>query len=384
MEPRIRAIATVATQKLSLETTAKRNRLLKWFTLKLRKRVVKNSILAINVLVLFAVLAIVVHNSSAAQVNNQIQVTGVGTANNVTQTNPLDQLSSAQIAVQVARMTGIYEATSVTNLADSQSASINVIPSDNQVINKPTIIATSAKSRQDIVQYITQPGDTVSSLAIKFGVTSNSILWSNSISANTLSPGLTLFIPPINGIVYTVKPGDTAASLGLKYNADPTQITSFNDAEITGLQPNEQIVIPNASAPTVTLAANSSYGSGYGGGNSYSFGYGPIYGYNGYDYGYCTWWVAQRRAEVGLPIPSNLGNASTWYDLAQAAGIPTGSTPQKYAVVWFGYYANHVAFVESVNADGSIVISEMNRINWNMEDTRTIPASEVGSYRYIY
>ena len=94
------------------------------------------------------------------------------------QANPLDQLSSAQIAVQVARMTGIYEATSVTNLADSESAATNVVATDNQVISKPVIVTTgaNAKSNQDIVKYVTQPGDTVTSLAIKFGVTSNSII----------------------------------------------------------------------------------------------------------------------------------------------------------------------------------------------------------------
>jgi surface antigen len=198
-----------------------------------------------------------------------------------------------------------------------------------------------------------------------------------------------LYIPPVNGIVYTVKAGDTAASLALKYNADASQITSFNNAEISGLTPGEQIVIPNASvASAISSTTSSSFGSGSGSGSgsadNFSFGYGPVYGDNGYDFGYCTWWVAQRRAEVGDPIPSNLGNASTWYALAQAAGIPTGSVPQQYAVLWFGYDANHVAFVESVNSDGSIVISEMNRDGWDVEDTRTIPAAEADSYQYIY
>jgi N-acetylmuramoyl-L-alanine amidase len=383
LESSIRATATVVTHKLRLETTASRKRLFTRISLKLKRRAIRNSILATNVLILIAVFAVVIHSTSSAQVVNQEVVSSVNSSNNSnSQDNPLDELSSSQIAVQVANMTGIYEGTSVANLADSQSAAANVVPSDSQVISKPTIIATNdAKSRLDIVKYVTQPGDTLNSLAVKFGVTSNSISWSNSLSGNDLSTGLTLYIPPINGIVYTVKSGDTATSLAQKYNADANQITSFNNAELTGLTPGEQVVIPSGS---VQVASSNAYAGDYYGGSSYSFGYGPVYGYNGYDYGYCTWWVAEKRAQAGVPVPANLGDASTWYALAQASGIPTGGKPEVDSVIWFGYYANHVGFVQSVNADGSITISEMNRIGWDIADTRTIPASEAASYKYIY
>ncbi len=372
----------MVTQKLRLETTATRKRLFTRAAKRLRKKTVRNSILAANVLVLFLVFAFVIHNTSSAQVNSQAILSNNGSTSNTSQANPLDKLSSAQIAVQVARMTGIYESTSVANLADSQDAAAKVVASDSQVINKPTVIATSTKSRNDIIKYTTQPGDTVSSLAIKYGVTSNSILWSNSISGDALTAGLSIIIPPVNGIVYTVKAGDTVANLAQKYNSDVSQLTSFNDAEISGITAGEQIVIPNAIAP-VTRTASSSSSSSYGG-SSYSFGYGPVYGSNGYDYGYCTWWVAQKRAQAGVPVPSNLGNASSWYSLAQSAGIPTGSSAQSGAVLWFGYSANHVAYVQVVASNGDVTISEMNRNGWGVEDTRVIPASQAASYKYIY
>ena len=45
----------------------------------------------------------------------------------------------------------------------------------------------------------------------------------------------------------------------------------------------------------------------------------------------------------------------------------------------------HVAYVERINGDGSILISEMNYANgpYNM-NYRTIPASEVSSYAFIH
>ncbi len=44
----------------------------------------------------------------------------------------------------------------------------------------------------------------------------------------------------------------------------------------------------------------------------------------------------------------------------------------------------HVAYVEKVNIDGSILISEMNWIGEYIVSSRTISASEVSSYNYIH
>ena len=322
--------------------------------------------------------AFIIHHSSSAHTDSITAVASSVSTQSSPKANPLDQLSSSQIAVQVARMTGIYESTSVANLADSQNAATTIVPADSQVINKPAVISTTgAKTKQDVVKYVTQPGDTVGSLAVKFGVTSNSIVWSNSISGNTLTPGLSLEIPPVNGMVYSVKSGDTATSIAQRYNADSNQIVSFNDAEIVGFKPGEQIVIPNATIAAPATISNSPS-------SNFSFGFSPLYGSNGYDFGYCTWWVAQKRAAAGTPVPANLGNASSWYALAQSAGIPTGGAPQANAVLWFGYAANHVAYVQSVNADGSVNISEMNRAGWDVSSTRTLTPEQAASYKYIY
>lgn len=327
--------------------------------------------LTINLLVLVGVLAFYIRQSSAGS-DQQANSFFVNTANSSNQVNPLDQLSSADVAVQVAKMTNVPEANAVANTAQSEDALLNVVASDNQLISKPQVVLTNVKTRQDIVKYVTKPGDTVSALAIKYGVTSESIEQSNSLSSNDLPTGITIYIPPVNGLIYTVKQGDTPQSLAQEFNANANEIISFNDAEISGLVPGEMIVIPNGTKQ-VYAPSYDSYGA-----------ISAVYGYNGYDFGNCTWYVANRRAEVGEPIPANLGNASTWYYIAQQEGLPTGSTPQVHAVLWFGYYADHVAFVESVNPDGSIVISEMNRDGFDVVDTRTMSAAEAASYKYIY
>jgi surface antigen len=311
-------------------------------------------------------------------------------------------------------MTGIYETVPVENQAESQAVSQNV-PVDDQLITEPIILATSVKTKANIVKYVVQSGDTLSTLAIKYGVTSESIAGSNGITNGKVTTGSTIYIPPVNGIVYTVKSGDTAQSLATTYNASASDITSFNDAEISGLKVGEQIVIPNGtvSIPVATYYSAASSYSAYG----YAFGTSAIYGYNGYDFGYCTWYVAERRAQAGDPIPANLGNAISWYPIAVNEGLSTGLQPRVGAVIWFGLTddSDHVGYVEAIGPDGSLLISEMNAYGvyvspsnsaqfisefaasgsedstisrpgggWDVIDYRVIPAGDVGSYRFIY
>src|SRR5438105_1410954 len=94
---------------------------------------------------------------------------------------------------------------------------------------------------------------------------------------------------------------------------------------------------------------------------SYNY-FSAIYGSNGYDYGWCTWWAAKRRADIGRPLPSNLGNASWWKGNALSAGMRVDHNPEAGAVASYSFIPGlgHVGFVEQVNDDGSIWISDMN------------------------
>jgi surface antigen len=197
-------------------------------------------------------------------------------------------------------------------------------------------------------------------------------MWSNNIVGNYIAPGVKLLIPPINGIVYTVKPGDTPASLASKFSANESLIVAYNDAEIKGIYPGERIIIPGGTE----VSPASAYAS------DYVWGSVPLYGYNGYDYGECTYWVAELRAQAGHPLPTDLGNAATWGIRAEAFGLPVGTTPAVGAAVVMstvGY--GHVAYVTAVHANGTITISEMNYIGWDIVDTRVVPSAGLV---YIY
>lgn len=290
--------------------------------------------------------------------------------------NPLDQLSSASIALTVARLDNLPETTAVMNQADTEQTQLTEAPNNNSVITKPQVVVTDYVSNKDIKTYMVEKGDSIASIAQKFNVSTNSILWSNNITGNAVTPGVKLLIPPVSGIVYTVKAGDTPASLATKYQSDQNLIIAYNDAEIKGIYPGEKIIIPNGTEPSVVSYLPSTNNATYGWGSQ------ALYGYNGYDFGNCTWWVAKLRAEAGAPLPTDLGNASTWGIRAAEFGIPVGTTPSVGAAVVMGTVGyGHVAYVTAVNSNGTITVSEMNRIGWNEVDTRTVPSA---GYEYIY
>jgi surface antigen len=74
---------------------------------------------------------------------------------------------------------------------------------------------------------------------------------------------------------------------------------------------------------------------------------------------YTAWKVYQKNGY--MPYWGGRGNANQWPSSARADGIATGTTPRagSVGVISAGYYG-HVVWVESVNGDGTINISQYN------------------------
>ncbi|MDB5181557.1 MAG: putative domain containing protein [Candidatus Saccharibacteria bacterium] len=313
-----------------------------------RKRAVRYGILGINALLLFGVLAFVLVGQRSGNASPETVLSAAHVSDDVA--NPLDQVSSADIALNVARMSGLQEGPKIAERADSVDIELSLPPASASIVAKPQVIATALKSKKDIQKYVTVAGDTVTTLATKFGVTSDSIRWSNDLQTNTLNVGVTLYIPPVTGIVYTVKAGDTPDTLAGKFKADKDQIVGANDAELAPLKVGERVLIPNGTvqAPVVnTRVANAGFG----------WGSGPVYGNNSYTYGYCTWYVANK-----ITVPNNWGNANTWDNRAALSGWVVSSIPRAGAVGQTDRGSEgHVGVVEAVSPDGTqIKYSDMN------------------------
>lgn len=119
-------------------------------------------------------------------------------------------------------------------------------------------------------------------------------------------------------------------------------------------------------AQTATTYTTRNYSSAPVNSNSYYVGNGM----------WCTDWVHSKRADV--PIYGNAGY--NWVSAAQAQGKATGTTAQAGAVAVTN---GHVAYVESVNSDGSYVVSEM---GWNYKagnyNQRTVQPGTFGAFIY--
>lgn len=255
------------------------------------------------------------------------------------------------------------------------------------------------EKRRNATEYVVKEGETVSNIAAKFGLKTQTLLWANNLDVLTIvHPGDRLTIPPEDGVMYKVKKGDTLGAISQKYSSNTSEIMDFNQldsadsivegqtlflpngkvlASVPQSLPSRTLPSPKTSSPSVSnskLSSNLSKvvttpvirrGSS-GGGHSFP-------------YGYCTWYVAQKRG--GVPWG---GNAREWLGNARAAGYATGSKPVPGAIMvtresWWG----HVAYVESVSGD-SVTISEMNKAGYGIVSRRTISNNSGIIRGYIY
>ena len=171
----------------------------------------------------------------------------------------------------------------------------------------------------------------------------------------------------------------TPATIAAKSEAASTTSASYSTAAAT-------VETTTTSAPAPAKAANIVVGGSFAAPNP-SF----VAALNGGYFGQCTYYMYNRFAQLGAPIRTTaLGNAAEWPANAAAAGYGVSSTPRAgTAIVFQGGLGGahpvygHVGFVERVNADGSLFISEMNVQGVNVISTRTIPASIAARATYI-
>lgn len=115
--------------------------------------------------------------------------------------------------------------------------------------------------RGEIIEYQVQKGDTVSSVAQKFGISVDTIRWQNNLSSKgTIKEGQTLQILPITGVAHTVKKGDTVYSIAKKYDVDPQAIVnypfnSFSNDETFQLAIGQIVIVPDGVKPAEVITA---------------------------------------------------------------------------------------------------------------------------------
>ncbi len=134
--------------------------------------------------------------------------------------------------------------------------------SDGAIL-KPHLVTSSpgTAARTKIEYYEVEVGDTISDIAERFGLSVNTLLWENRLSAYSLiRPGQKLTILPTDGVTYRIGSGDTVNKIASRYGVSADNIMAYNSLSSTSLTVGQTIVIPGGrppAAPVVTRPAAS-------------------------------------------------------------------------------------------------------------------------------
>ncbi len=111
------------------------------------------------------------------------------------------------------------------------------------------------KPRDRVITYTVQAGDTVFDIAKRFGITPETIMWSNpdlEDNPDWLPVGMEIVILPVSGVYHTVKAGDTVEKLAKEYKVDPSAIINYplnNLKPPYELTPGQKLIIPGGEKP---------------------------------------------------------------------------------------------------------------------------------------
>lgn len=240
--------------------------------------------------------------------------------------------------------------------------------------NSPAVVSPFlASERSAIIAYEVQPGDIPSEIASMFGVTTNTLLWANNLSAwSKIKAGQKLVILPVSGVKHTVKSGETLSTIIKKYKGDVEKTIALNGLPADGsLAVGKDIIIPDGQKPVEYIRANS-----YASYTQEELGpYGDTS--HGFPWGQCTWYVAQKRY-----VPWN-GDAKTWLTKAKQYGFVTGTEPKTGSIVVTRESVyGHVAYVEAIG-ENTITVSEMS-LGRGIKRVRILDQNDWRIRGYIY
>lgn len=115
----------------------------------------------------------------------------------------------------------------------------------------------SQKPRAEIIEYKVEKGDTISTIAQKFGISTDTIKWVNNLTnVDQVKPGDSLKILPVTGVAHTVKSGDNLESIAKKYQAEAQAILDFPFNDIPddfSLKIGQVLIVPDGVIETATV-----------------------------------------------------------------------------------------------------------------------------------
>jgi surface antigen/LysM repeat protein len=239
-----------------------------------------------------------------------------------------------------------------------------------------------------VIVYVSEPGDTLGSIAKKFNLSIDTIKQVNHLPNNSMKPGWNLRILPVDGVLYKIAANDTGPDIAKYFGVNLDTIVAYNGLESDlDFEAGQEIIIPGGKvpapvAPPAPKAAKS--------GKKIVVPAGAIprnglyaKGHN-FVSGQCTDYIARVYATNGAPIPWG-GNARDW-DTTAAAYATVNRTPTVGSIIQFeagnGHSRyGHVGIVESIHGS-TVTYSEWNGPGGPFH--KTISSASISSAKYIH
>lgn len=110
---------------------------------------------------------------------------------------------------------------------------------------------SSLEIRREIIEYIIESGDNLWSIAARFDISLNTLLWANNLNTNSVvQPGQKLIILPASGVIYHVQKGDTLSEIAKIYKGEVADIIAFNGLSEEGdIFIGDILIIPDGVIP---------------------------------------------------------------------------------------------------------------------------------------
>lgn len=237
-------------------------------------------------------------------------------------------------------------------IIDSKTEKSQPIAVDDDVFHTKI----SQKPRDKIIEYRVERGDTVSTIAQKFGISEDTIRWENNMSNDNITVGDTLRILPVTGMAYKVSSGESVYTIAQKLDTNPQQIVDFPfnefaNPETFSLIEGQILIVPDGIKPSAPrpVAPKRTY-----------IAQGP---------------TSVSSTGLAWPLTGGISQYASWYhmaiDITNAVGTPivaaqSGTVTKALVGTWDGGYGTNV-MVD--NGGVKTLYAHLSSVNVSVGDT---------------